>query len=167
MNTVYLLLGSDLGDRERYLGLARDMIGELPDCQLCGASSISESAAVDLPPGAGPFLNQVVRCEVGLQPLELLVSLEEIESRLGRENKSQKLPRTIDLDILLYGDFVIDSERLTIPHAELTNRIFALEPLLELQPELVDPRNSRAYASVLSELLRQQVKPHIQHVREN
>lgn len=116
---------------------------------------------------AGPFLNQVVCCEVESRPLEFLKNLEEIESNLGRKNKGQKLPRTIDIDILLYGEFVIDSQRLTVPHAALTERIFALEPLLELDPELVDPRNSKGYASVLSELMRKQVKPHIQHVPEN
>lgn len=166
-SVVYLLLGSNLGDRERYLELAREMIESLPECRALGASSVLESEAEGLPPGAGPFLNQVVSYEADARPLDLLENLEEIERQLGRKDKGQALARTIDIDILLYGNFVIDSERLTVPHRELPHRIFALEPLLELQPDLVDPRNARAYAIVLNELSSQQAKPHTQHVRQN
>lgn len=163
-NSVYLLLGSNLGDRESYLEQARELIGALPDCRVVCSSSVRESVAVDMPSGAGMFLNQVVVCEVDCDPLDLLDSLEEIERRLGRKNKGQNLPRTIDIDILQYGTLVLDSERLAIPHPELTRRIFALEPLVEVSPALVDPRSAKAYASVLGGLSTRRTKPHTQHV---
>ena len=165
-NAVYLLLGSNLGDRVRYLKWAQEMIAKLPECRMICASSVRETKAEGMPPGAGMFLNQVVVCKMEHGPLSALEKLEEIEAQLGRKNKGQALPRTIDIDILLYGNVVMDSERLTIPHAELSVRVFALEPLVEVCPGLVDPRSDKTYASLLSELPRQRSSPDNQHVQE-
>ena len=159
-SAVYLLLGSNLGDRAQYLEQARDMIGKLPDCRIVGASSVRETEALGMPSWAGMFLNQVVVCEMDDGPLAALEKLEKIERLMGRKNKGQALPRTIDIDILLYGKVVMDSVRLTIPHARLADRIFALEPLVEVCPGLVDPRSATAYAGILSELSRRRINPH-------
>ncbi|MFQ5606556.1 MAG: 2-amino-4-hydroxy-6-hydroxymethyldihydropteridine diphosphokinase [Candidatus Zixiibacteriota bacterium] len=155
---VYLSLGSNLGDRAAYLYSAREMIDSVSGCLVTARSSVYESEAIDMSPGAGFFLNQALKLSCELRPEEALERLEEIERRLGRNLKGRPHCRTIDIDILLYGERVIETERLKTPHPRLHRRLFALRTLLELSPELVDPRNGTPYACYLKDLSQQHVK---------
>ena len=137
MHTIYLSLGSNLGDRKDYLSRA---IAELRagGLDVKRVSSIYETEPVG--PHSQPwFLNIVVEAETELFPTQLLERIQDIELRLGRRRIVDQGPRTIDIDILFYGNFQIHSERLTVPHPRLEQRRFVLEPLLELAPDLRHP----------------------------
>lgn len=138
MNDAYLLLGSNLNDREHMLTEAlagiRDQVGEVLD-----VSSIYETEPWGFRSDE-PFLNQVVRVSTALSPSDLMRALLEIELELGRERKGpQYASRTIDIDILLYGDRVVDEPELVIPHPRMTERRFTLVPLCEINEGLIHP----------------------------
>ncbi len=161
---VYLLLGSNLGDRERNLADARERISSLEGCELIASSSLYVSDAVDMPVDSPSFLNQVLKVEYTYPPLELLHALEKIEQDLGRTDKGKLLPRLVDCDILLFGTQIIKSEKLTVPHAKLTQRPFALVPLLEIDSALVHPAHKKPIASFLTEKGSQSVLLYKDHV---
>lgn len=132
MPDVYIGLGSNLGNRIAHLAQARGAI-EKQAGEIRAASSIYDTA----PWGPVPqdnYLNQVIRVATALQPRELLDVLHEIERAAGRDRKNEVRfgPRTLDLDILIYGDRMIDEEGLTIPHPRITERAFVLVPLAEI-----------------------------------
>jgi 2-amino-4-hydroxy-6-hydroxymethyldihydropteridine diphosphokinase len=134
---AYVGVGANLGDREATIRAARDA--------LPGVVAVSELRETD-PVGVldqPPFLNGAVALETELAPRELLDTLLAIERELGRERRERWGPRTIDLDLLLYGDETIDEPGLTVPHPRLHERRFALEPLLDLDPELAIPGRGR------------------------
>ena len=137
MNTVYLSLGSNLGDRVRHLDLA------LVELRAAGVEVKRVSSLYETEPvgrRAQPwFLNIAVEAETDLFPIQLLDRLQTIEIRLGRRRNLPQGPRTIDIDILLYGNFRIRSDRLLAPHPRMEERRFVLEPLAELAPELRHP----------------------------
>jgi 2-amino-4-hydroxy-6-hydroxymethyldihydropteridine diphosphokinase len=129
-----LSLGSNLGDRQQYL---RDAIFELSsDVTVLGVSRLYETAPVG---GVvqDDFLNVVIEIDTELSPLELLDRCQALESQANRVRLVRFGPRTLDVDILLYGDSAIDSERLTVPHPRMFERKFVLQPLSDLAPELV------------------------------
>jgi 2-amino-4-hydroxy-6-hydroxymethyldihydropteridine diphosphokinase len=135
--TAYIGLGANLGDREANI---REALSELnrSGCRLTRASSIYETTPVgysDQP----DFLNAVAEIETNLEPLELLTALGTIEQRIGREETFKWGPRTIDLDILLYGENAFTEENLEIPHPEMHRRAFVLTPLAEIAPEIKHP----------------------------
>ena len=133
MTRAYIGLGSNLGDREATI---RAALAALPG--VVAVSELRETApvgVVDQP----PFLNGAAALETELTPRELLDALLAVEQGLGRERRERWGPRTIDLDLLLYGDETIDEPGLDVPHPRLHERRFALEPLAELEPELVIP----------------------------
>jgi 2-amino-4-hydroxy-6-hydroxymethyldihydropteridine diphosphokinase len=134
---AYVGLGSNLGDREESLLRAVDLLRER--IEVSAVSSFRETEPwgyVDQP----AFLNAAVEVETELGPRELLEVLLEVERVLGRTREGPRYgPRTIDIDLLLYGDEVVDEPGLTVPHPRLHERRFALEPLAELDPELVVP----------------------------
>lgn len=101
--------------------------------------------------GQGPFLNMVVRVETGLPPVALLELGRRLEAERGRERTFRNGPRTLDVDILLFGDRSVRAEGLTIPHPRMTARPFVLVPLLELDPELEDPVTGRPYAAMVED----------------
>jgi 2-amino-4-hydroxy-6-hydroxymethyldihydropteridine diphosphokinase len=117
-----------------------------------------------MPPGSPSFLNQVVKGEYRFLATELMSSLEQIERGMGRGHKGDKQPRTIDLDILLFGDAIIENERLSIPHRELLNRPFAMIPLLQIEPDIVHPVTKTPVAEFLSEEDRATVLLYKDHV---
>jgi len=137
LNTVYLSLGSNLGDRPANLERAAAEL-RLRDAEVVRLSSIYETEPVGLK--AQPwFLNQVAEVRTGLFPLQLLDRLQAIERRMGRRRQMEQGPRPIDIDILLYGNFRIRSERLVVPHPRFPERRFVLEPLAEIAPDLRYP----------------------------
>lgn len=150
LHTVFLALGSNLGERVLILEQARvaieKRIGLLKKC-----SDVIETA----PEGYtshSPFLNQVIEVETVLEPLELLDITQEIERELGRSQKSAYgiyHDRTCDIDIILYDDSIIDTERLTIPHPRFTERLFVLQPLVEIAPNQIDPRSKKTIKELL------------------
>ena len=147
MKTVYLGLGSNLGDRAAMLQAA---IGELhsQEMSVLRLSPVYETEPTDLP-GQRWFLNLVAEVRTALFPLQLLARIGKIEQRLGRRRLVPKGPRSIDIDILLYGNFVIHTSSLVIPHERLTERRFVLVPLLELAPDLRDPVSRRPLRDLL------------------
>jgi 2-amino-4-hydroxy-6-hydroxymethyldihydropteridine diphosphokinase len=137
--TSYIGLGSNLGDREEYLRRALELLRAEPDIDVTGVSTVRETdplEIVDQP----RFLNAVARVETDLGPRRLLDRLLDTERALGRRRDGPRFgPRTIDLDLLLYGDEEIDEPGLTVPHPRLAERLFVVEPLHELDPSLVVP----------------------------
>jgi 2-amino-4-hydroxy-6-hydroxymethyldihydropteridine diphosphokinase len=137
MKTVYLGLGSNLGDRERLLQKALDLLAA-PELRLRRLSSVYETEPQEI--ASQPwFLNLVVEAETSLFPRQLLKHAQHIERLLGRQRNIPNGPRTIDIDLLLYGRFVIDTAELAVPHPRLVRRRFVLEPLVELAADLRHP----------------------------
>ena len=144
-------LGSNLGERETLIRLALDDLGRLPHTRLERVSSLYDTdpvGEVDQP----HFLNAVAQIETGLEPAQLLWNLQLIERRLGRLPGKRWGPRTMDLDLLLYGDQVVSLPDLKVPHPELPQRAFVLVPLLEIDPAGVHPVTLEKYASLLSRI---------------
>jgi 2-amino-4-hydroxy-6-hydroxymethyldihydropteridine diphosphokinase len=135
---AYIGLGSNLGDREQTIEEAVGLLRAHPDVEVVSTSTLRETEPWG--PVAQPrFLNGAVAVETTLEPRALLGVLLEVERRLGRVREERWGPRTIDLDLLLYGDAVVDEPGLTVPHPHLHERAFVLEPLHELDPALVVP----------------------------
>lgn len=137
---AYIGLGSNLGEREALLKAALEQIAALPETRLGRVSSLYDTTPVgelDQP----NFLNAVAQIETELTARQLLWNLLLIERRLGRVRHVARRygPRTIDLDLLLHGDLVLESDELTLPHPELARRGFVLVPLVEVEPRLVHP----------------------------
>lgn len=133
MTRAYVGVGANVGDRRGTIGAAVALLG--------GVVAVSELRETD-PVGVTDqpaFLNGAVAIETDLSARELLEQLLDIERRLGRERRERWGPRTIDLDLLVYGDETIDEPGLTVPHPRLHERRFALEPLADLAPDLVIP----------------------------
>ena len=152
---IYVGLGSNLGEREAMIRLALDDLARLPETTLLRASSLYDTEPVgdvDQP----NFLNAVAEIESGLAARRLLWNLQLIEKRLGRGRTRRWGPRTIDLDLLLYGDLVIEEPDLVVPHPEMLRRSFVLVPLVELDPMLVHPVTGE---TLLAHLTRLNVRP--------
>ena len=137
MTRAYVGVGANLGDREATIRAALDA---LPG--VVAVSALRETAPVGIVEQPS-FLNGAAALETALAPRELLETLLAVERELGRERAERWGPRTIDLDLLLYGDETIDEPGLTVPHPRLHERRFALEPLLDLDPELAIPGRGR------------------------
>ncbi len=131
-----IALGSNLGDRPAILGRAREAIARLPVTRVLGASTVEETAPLG-PIRQGPFLNQMLLVDTELEPRALLEALLAIEREQGRVRRERWGPRTLDLDIVLFGDRRVDEADLVIPHRELPNRAFWIRELEELG---VDPK---------------------------
>ncbi|WP_114457785.1 2-amino-4-hydroxy-6-hydroxymethyldihydropteridine diphosphokinase [Halanaerobium sp. MA284_MarDTE_T2] len=136
MKTIYLGLGSNIDPRKSYLKKAVLEINRLPQTKVTKKSSIYETKAVGYK-DQDDFLNAVIKLESRLSPENLLKKLLKIEKKLGRIRTKKWGPRTIDIDILLYGDKKYKSENLKIPHSRMTERAFVLIPLAEI----ADPKN--------------------------
>lgn len=134
MSLVFLSLGSNLGDRLENLKSAVEKLRSRLSFVSC--SSVWETAPVDCPAGSSAFLNAVCSFECAMEPMELLSFAKEIEKALGRKEKLVlNEPRTIDIDILSFGDVESSSEELTIPHPRMKERLFVLAPLREIQKD--------------------------------
>jgi 2-amino-4-hydroxy-6-hydroxymethyldihydropteridine diphosphokinase len=136
---TYVGLGSNLGDREQYLRRAIELLAAEPEIDVLAVSSVRETEPVDFV-DQPRFLNAAARIETTLSPRALLERLLSVELALGRSRDGRRFgPRTIDLDLLLYGDEIVNEPGLTVPHPRLPERRFALEPLHELDPDLYVP----------------------------
>jgi len=149
MPVAYIALGSNLGDRAQTLFFASDRLGRLG--RVVARSSVYETEPVgyrDQP----AFLNAVLALDTQLEPLPLLHALLAIERELGRDRSHGVAngPRTLDLDLLLMGDFVVAGEELTLPHPALAERRFVLAPLAEIAPELRHPQRNQTMAELLA-----------------
>ncbi len=146
LKTVYLGLGSNLGDREAALRSALELIE--PHVKNLRVSPLYETEPVDYTAQRW-FLNLVVEAETELFPMQLLHATQRIERELGRVRTVPKGPRTIDIDILLYGKAVVRSATLEIPHPRMAERRFVLAPLADLAPELRHPLTHRSVREML------------------
>jgi len=150
MNRVFLLLGSNLGNRQQYLQQAIELISARI-APVIKTSSIYETQSWGKN-DAPDYLNQVVTLETEIPPTELLRKILDIELMLGRKREEKWGSRTIDIDMLFYGDEIIDDENLQVPHPELHKRRFTLEPLEEIAPGLVHPVLKKTILDVKNEL---------------
>ena len=138
MSRAYIGLGSNMGDRFEYLLAGVAALFKADDVFIVGKSGVYESEPVGMT-DQPDFLNAVVAVETTLSPRELLALASKIEFEQGRQRITRWGPRTLDVDILLYDDLEIDDPKLVIPHQRLTERRFVLEPLLEVEPDVMLP----------------------------
>ncbi|SRR5581483_4254771 len=148
MKKVYLGLGSNIGDRAGTLQAAIDELRS-GGVNVARVSPVYETEPMDMPNQAW-FLNLVVEGETDLFPMQLLARIGKIEWKLGRRRGIPKGPRTIDIDILLFGAAVIRSAALTVPHPRLAQRRFVLQPLADLAPELREPVSRKTIRDLLA-----------------
>lgn len=144
---VYIGVGSNMGDRAAYMDLAAERVRNLADCRRFRSSDILESEPYGYT-NQDVFLNAVFRFETILEPMEVLDRLMEIEQEAGRTREIRWGPRTLDLDILLYDDLVTEDPHLIIPHPDMHNRMFVLEPLCQLNAYGVHPLLRERYIDI-------------------
>jgi 2-amino-4-hydroxy-6-hydroxymethyldihydropteridine diphosphokinase len=152
MATVYLGLGSNLGDRRANLERAVVALRSHPEIPSVLVSTFIETTPVGGPEGQRPYLNGAARIETDLEPPALLATLKEIERALGRREGPRWGPRPIDLDILLYDQRVLETPDLVIPHARFRERAFVLKPLAEIAPDARDPVTKSTVKALLCRL---------------
>jgi 2-amino-4-hydroxy-6-hydroxymethyldihydropteridine diphosphokinase len=156
MKTVYLSLGSNIGNREEMLQQAVRLLASA-DFRITRMSSVYETEPQDVR-GQPWFLNMVLEAETTVFPRQLLGRIQKVEQQLGRRRLAPKGPRTIDIDILLFGTAVIDTTGLTVPHPRMAERRFVLEPMTELAPDLRHPVLRRTMRELLGTIRRQTVR---------
>lgn len=149
MTTVYISLGSNVGEREKHLATAIEALAK-HGIHVTRRSSIYSTEPVDFE-RQGWFLNCVVEAETELMPRQLLHALQEIERNMGRRRIVLRGPRVIDLDILLFGSSVVHTPELEVPHPRLAERRFALVPLAEIAPTARHPIANKTVAELLAE----------------
>ena len=151
MGIVFLSLGSNIENRFENLKKALKVLKKSPKIEIAKTSSVygTEPWEVESP---NWFLNLVIKAECKLAPLQLLDFLEESEKKLGRKSKSDNSPRTVDIDILFYNDWIFHTPRLVVPHPLLHKRRFVLVPLAEIEPELEHSQFQQDIKSILGDL---------------
>ncbi len=147
--TVFLGLGANLGNAADNIRMALDALSRLPGVVVEKVSGLYRSAPI-YPPPQPDYLNRVARLRVKLSPDELLTACRRIEEELGRERSERFGPRTIDLDILAYGDWVLDRPELAVPHPRFRERHFVLVPWAGIDPGWKDPVTGKTIAELLA-----------------
>ena len=147
MERIYIGMGSNLADPAEQLRSAIQALAQLPDSRFAGVSAFYQSDS--LLPGQPRYTNAVAAIDSELEPLDLLDALQAIEIDQGRERHERWGPRTLDLDILLFGDRLIDEPRLQVPHYQMHLRAFVLYPLAELAPAELQLPDGRTLAELL------------------
>jgi pantoate--beta-alanine ligase len=150
MPEALLALGSNIGDRERTLDRAVELLRETPGIDVLRVSRWHESAPVGGPSGQGMYLNGAARIHTSLTPAALLAAFQAIEGRLGRERSVAWGPRTIDLDLLLYDTLELDTPELQVPHPRMAWRRFVLAPAAEIAPDMQHPVNGLTISAMLA-----------------
>ena len=158
--SAYVGIGANLGDPAQTVRSAIAALQELADTRLSASSSLFASAPIDA--GGSDFVNAVARIDTGLAAETLLSELQKIEQAFGRERPFRNAPRTLDLDLLLYGQAQIQSSSLEVPHPRMTGRAFVLKPLLELDAAIYIPGKGQAQ-DFLSDVQDQRIQA-IDHV---
>ena len=143
--SVFIGLGANLGDRQSALCAALIAVGAIPGTRLLRVSPLYRSTPVDA--GGSDYLNAVAELATTLAPHALLKTLQAVETAAGRERPYPNAPRTLDLDILWFGDQVIHTPDLVVPHPRMFERAFVLRPLADLAPQRVDPARLQAVAA--------------------
>jgi 2-amino-4-hydroxy-6-hydroxymethyldihydropteridine diphosphokinase len=156
MNTAYIALGANLGEPLAQLNQAITLVNKLPDTSVVTAASIYQSIAIG--PGEQPdYLNSTAQIITKLNPADLLATLHSIEDTLARVRTIHWGPRTLDLDLLLYGEFRSTTSALSVPHPRMCERNFVLYPLLEIAPMLLLP-NGESLKSVAQKLVNEGIQ---------
>lgn len=146
MTEVYLALGANIGDARQNIAQAIKLLAEsVHDIK---QAPIYTSRAVG-PIKQADFLNTALRAQTNLKPVALLAFVKEVEQQVGRVKRERWGPREIDIDIIFYGDVLVEAEGLTIPHPSFRNRDFVLQPLIDLNPTLVDPVSHKTIQQLL------------------
>jgi 2-amino-4-hydroxy-6-hydroxymethyldihydropteridine diphosphokinase len=151
-HTAYLGLGANLGDPATTLAAARDALVRLPQSRLSACSALYRAAPVGGPTGQPDYLNAVVALATDLPPARLLAHCLALEEHFGRRRTLRWGPRTLDVDLLLYDDLVLETPELTVPHPRLHLRRFVLAPICELAPQLSHPVLGASLDRLLTEL---------------
>jgi len=156
--TAYMALGSNVGDRQENLEQALEALQEQPGITVTQVSSFIETDPVGGPPGQDRYLNAAAELSTDLSARELLGVFLNIESQLGRVRREQSGPRTIDLDLLLMGNFACHEEGLIVPHPRMHRRLFVLQPLAEIAPRLIHPVIGRTIGDLFLDLRHERVQ---------
>jgi 2-amino-4-hydroxy-6-hydroxymethyldihydropteridine diphosphokinase len=151
LDKVFLSLGSNLSDRAAHLASGIEELKKIPGLVFHAVSPVYETAPAEGASG-GAFLNCAVECSYDGEPIDLLERLEEIERREGRKSKGDYAARPLDIDIIFFGNLIINSCRLTIPHPRLYKRMFVLVPLADLDPDFSCPKTGKTIRQLLSEI---------------
>jgi len=146
--TAYIALGANLGDRRGNIDRAVELLRATPGVRVTKISNLLENPAVGGPADSPAFLNAVAEIETSLPSRALLERLLGIEHQLGRQRRRKWDPRIIDLDVLLYGDAVVDEPDLRIPHPLMHERKFVLDPLKEIAPDAIHPTLKKRIADL-------------------
>lgn len=149
---AYIALGSNLGDRHANIRRALAVLVESPGIEVRRISSFQPYDAVGGPPDSPQFINAAAQLHTTLAAHALMKRLLEIEQQLGRVRTEKWAPRTIDIDLLLYGNSIISSDNLMVPHPLMHERLFVLEPLAEIAPDAVHPVLQMTIAGALAAL---------------
>ena len=157
--TAYIALGSNLGDRRGTLSTAVRRLRAEPGLRVTASSQFYETAPVGCPPGSGEFLNSVVAVETDRSPEDLLHLLLRIERQFGRTRSEPNSPRTLDLDLILYGDVILNTPDLTLPHPRMHERAFVLAPLAEVAPDAVHPVLGKSVGELAAAVATPDVRP--------
>jgi len=153
-HTAYIGLGANLGDPRATIRAAAEALSTLPGCQLSRCSRLYLSAPIEAQ--GDDFVNAVVQLQTSLPPMQLLAALQQVEQQFGRERPYLNAPRTLDLDLLLYDNHMIDTAVLQVPHPRISQRAFVILPLLELDHTITIPGLGIA-ASFLPGLIEQRI----------
>jgi 2-amino-4-hydroxy-6-hydroxymethyldihydropteridine diphosphokinase len=149
MSEVYLALGSNLGDSVGNINLAIKLLNKhVHDISVASFYTSKAVGYTEQP----DFINTAIRGQTELSPIELLKSIKSVEQEVGRISRFRWGPREIDIDIILYDMLILESDVLSIPHSEYTSRDFVLQPLIDLNPNLIDPRTQVPLTKILDRL---------------
>ena len=165
-STAYIALGSNLGDRLDCLRRSVSALRKQPGVEVNEVAGVYETAPVGGPPGQGSYLNSVLSLRTSLSADDLLDVLLGIETSLGRVRSEPCAPRTIDLDLLLFDDLVMNTPRLTLPHPRMHQREFVLQPLSEIAGDVVHPVRRLTIKDLLARIGQEQPKSGIKRVSD-
>ena len=161
MRECAIALGSNQGDSLSILENALDALNQIPGIQLQQKSSWYQTKAVGTPQPQADYLNGCALLSVEQTPEELITILQGIEIQFGRVGKGTLQARTLDLDLLLYGNVVLNTPNLTIPHPRMSDRAFVLVPLTEIAPDWIEPKSGNKIAKLLKNVDTTGVQPYV------
>lgn len=151
---AYIGIGSNLGNRAAYINKALSLLDKSASIKITKISSIIETPPLGGPENQGDYLNAVAQLQSRLSPLQLLILMQNIETRLDRTRSEKWAARTIDLDLLLFGSEIIEHKNpdLSVPHPLMHQRLFVMEPLAQIAPELIHPKLNLTMKDILDSL---------------